>query len=100
MSIITQKLRNEPLQVSGDTNSINSDCHAIMFDNFGEQGVKIYINDTTHQHTGNAYFYLPPGDFVVFGNDHNFTVKDVFDVLFSGSGTKGMNLVRQFVDRI
>lgn len=99
MAIITQQLKHTPTHITDHTNSIASECHAILFDNYGEQGAKIYINDTNHLHTG-QYLYLPPGGHITLGNNENFLIKDVFDVVFTGSGSKAMNILKQFTDRI
>jgi hypothetical protein len=97
---ITHKLTQNSLQITGDTNSITSDCQAICFDNYGEQAVVIYINDTQHEHQAATSYYLAPKSFITFGNNINFVVKDVFDVVFTGTGIKGLNVLKQFIDRI
>lgn len=96
----THHLTHSPQQITTHTNSISSTCHAILFDNYGEQGAKIYVNDTSHAHSGTEYIYLPPGQYISLGNDSDYLVKDVFDVVFTGSGSIGMNVVKQFVERI
>lgn len=98
--MVTQKLVNVPLQVQDDQDSITSNCYAIAFQNYGQRSAEIYVNDTVHAHSGNEYLYLPPGGYIVLGNDSKYKVQDTFDVVFTGTGTKGMNVIKQYTERI
>jgi hypothetical protein len=91
---ITHRIKYAFGHVDADTNSIASDCDAMTFDNYGSQDVNIYSNDIGHIH-GTDYIILKPGKSITLGNNPSAILLDIYDIVFSGSGLKGCNLMKE-----
>jgi hypothetical protein len=93
---ITHELTHDALHITGNQTNLESNCHAIMFDNVGEVDAEIFINNSS----GQSKIFLPAGGHITLGNNAEFIVKDKFNVQFTATGVRRMNIVKQIIQRL
>jgi len=93
--LITHRSTYAASSIIVSTNSIASACNTITLDNFGDDDVKVYINDTAHAHAG-TYLYLKAGNSKDIGGSMDAYVNDIFDLVFMGVGNNpGVNILKE-----
>ncbi len=81
--------------ISESTNDIESNCKTIVFDNYGDEGAKIYVNDTEHGHTADYIRVAASSAVELTASGEESIIVDVFDVVFDGGGTPAMGIIKE-----
>lgn len=93
---ITHRASYDFQSIYGDENSISSNCNTLTFENCGEDNVEIYVNDTTHSHTG-WHLFLQTGSSITIGGHRDCIIQDSYDFVFAGiiPTKQNVNIIRE-----
>jgi len=89
---ITHELKNSAQSITDDTDfNIQTNCHAMILDNNGQDDVRIYFN----QDSGNFYLLKAGMALPVRTDNANEIIRDVLKFEFVSKNSPLVNILRQ-----
>ena len=89
---ITHELKNSAQSITDDTDfSIQTNCHAMILDNNGQDDVRVYFN----QDSGNFYLLKAGMALPVRTDNANEIIRDVLKFEFVSKNSPLVNILRQ-----